>query len=238
MLHFSSKLARQLWLLWMWRSHHVLPAHVFWERALRNSGNYPSVSCGLALATWLPNSGNLLFKHRENLNNKKNDLVKSGQKSLMTKSLIAPNVFLDIKPLILQASRRGTPGLEIKSTPTCEQVFLSAELRVSFFLGCQEVVFRQLGSPFERNHHRLVWFAQHELTSTHSLGGDRPSPQLCHQPRGSFVVWPTSDVFAVYAEIPFSICSKTHWQDAVLFAISYLSRDRLFRTHQEEALAP
>ena len=35
-------------------------------------------------------------------------------------------------------------------------------------------MFQQLGSPFERNHHRLGGFAQHELTSTHSLGVDHP----------------------------------------------------------------
>ena len=145
----------------------------------------------------------------------------------MSKSLIVPNVFLNIKRMILKAPHWGTPGLEVISTPTCEEVFLNTAHRVPFFPGCQGVVFQRLGSPFERNHHHLGGSAQHELTSTHFLGGDHPLSQLCHQAEGFFAVWPTSDAFVVCAEIPFSICSKTHWQDVVLFTIFYLSRDPL-----------
>ena len=79
----------------------------------------------------------------------------------MTKSLIVPNVFLNIKQLILKAPRWGTPDLEEISTPSYEQVFLNAELLVSFFLVVKQVVvFQKLGSPFERNNHRLGRSAQ------------------------------------------------------------------------------
>lgn len=155
----------------------------------------------------------------------------------MTKSLIVLNIFLGTKPLIWQAPRRGIPGLEVKSAPTCELVFPGAEFRVFFFHDCREVEFRWLRRPFEPNHPHSVGSAQLVLTSTRFLGDDHPSPQLCHQSLGFFAVWSTSGVLVVCVEILFFIYSKIHLRDVVPFSISSLSRGRLLKTHLEEALA-
>ena len=48
MLHFSSKLTRKLWLLWIWRSHYALPAQVHVVLEIRESTQvllWLTVSC-------------------------------------------------------------------------------------------------------------------------------------------------------------------------------------------------